>query len=282
MEIDLAYEELELKACDGSSLFARHWRPSEAKAAVCLIHGMGEHSGRYQHVARKLAGAGYAVLSYDQRGHGLSPGKRGDAPSLAEMAGDTAALIELAGDYHSGLPRFLYGHSMGGNVAFSCVLRLQPDIDGLILTSPWLRLAFDPPPVKVWVGKGLARLWPSLSLSTGLKDADLFHEADEKLEPDPLGHNRISARFYFALQKEGEWLLANYDRLHTPLLLMHGTGDNITSFMASRQLASGLGERCTFIPWREGYHELHNDRDQEQVLEHIIGWLDGIERKTAL
>ncbi|MBJ6362818.1 alpha/beta hydrolase [Paenibacillus sp. GCM10012307] len=281
MEVDwaLIYNELELLAGDGQRLPVRQWQPEfePFKGVICLIHGMGEHSGRYYGVAEAMTAAGYVVLAHDQRGHGRSEGKRGHA-DVKHLADDAALLVALAERLEPQLPRFLYGHSMGGNVALSCVLRYKPDIQGLILTSPWLRLAFVPPAPKVWAGGVLARLWPSFSMSTGLRNVAAASGAEEKLVDitDTLSHDRISARMYFSLHEEGEWALAHSDRLDVPLFLAHGDGDYITSFHASRSLSEVLGERCCFVPVNCVHHELHQTEQKEELFSRIRDWLDKI------
>lgn len=274
------HDTMTLSTADGLELFAQEWRDEAAsvRAVICLVHGMGEHSGRYREVAETLTAAGYALLTYDQRGHGRSPGKRGHAASVERLAGDAEQALALARCRYPGLPVFLYGHSMGGNVALSCALRRQPDISGLILTSPWLRLAFEPPRAKQWIGRRLASVWPSFSLATGLDPRQLYL-AEEEPAPivrDLLAHNRISAAMYFGLQAEGEWSLAHAaERLRAPLLLLHGTADRITSHAASAQLAEGLADSCVFHSWQDGLHELHNDRERLQVLRCIVDWIEG-------
>ncbi|WP_223869841.1 alpha/beta hydrolase [Paenibacillus sabuli] len=278
-------EALTLRTRDGLDLYAREWRDSEAEAnaVVCLVHGMGEHSGRYAELALRLTGAGYAVLAYDQRGHGRSPGTRGHTPSMEALRADAAALIELARRRRPELPRVLYGHSMGGNVALSCALHLQPRLHALVLTSPWLRLAFEPPRLKLLVGRGMARIWPAFSQSTGLQASDLVHELPD-LPPksaDPLVHDRITAGMYFALMREGLWAISHADRLQVPLLLLHGLADPVTSERASAELAAALGERCTYAAWPDGLHELHQDKDKAQVMDMIVDWLDAATRRSG-
>jgi len=276
--MELVTETLVLPTEDGVRLHVRSWLPSGvARGVVCIVHGMGEHGGRYAPVAEALVRAGLEVYAVDQRGHGLTPGKRGHAPSAERLALDVARFVGMAGARHPGLPVFLYGHSMGGNIALSCAIRCRPPVAGLILTSPWLRLAFDPPAMKLWIGRIASRVLPKLTMSTGL-GGSLYrnpaqHEADSR---DPLLHNRISAAMFFSVRDEGERSLREARReLRVPVLLMHGTEDTVTSFAASRELAETLRERCEFVPWEGGWHELHNDMDREEVLERIIGWIDG-------
>ncbi len=247
-----------------------------AEAVVCIVHGMGEHGGRYRHVADVLRGAGIATYAIDQQGHGHASGKRGHAASVLHLAEDAARMVEQASERHPGLPLFLYGHSMGGNVALSCALRKRPAIAGLILSSPWLRLAFDPPPLKVAVGRAIGAVWPTLTMRTGLKNGALYR--NEKLSGDDrrdqLLHTRISAALFFSLRDEGERSIRAAAELDVPLLLFHGTADSVTSHAASSELAGRLGDGCTFLSVDGGYHELHNDIGSEQLLARVIAWIE--------
>jgi alpha-beta hydrolase superfamily lysophospholipase len=246
-----------------------------AEAVVCIVHGMGEHGGRYGHVADVLREAGFAVYAIDQQGHGHASGKRGHAKSVLHLADDAARMVEQASQRHPGLPVFLYGHSMGGNVALSCALRLRPAIAGLILSSPWLRLAFDPPSYKVAVGRAIGAVWPSLTMPTGLKGGSLYRNEKLRLDDqkDRLLHNRISASLFFSLRDEGERSIRAAAGLDVPLLLLHGTADGVTSYAATRELASRLSGTCTFLSREGGYHELHNDEGAEEVLAEVASWI---------
>ncbi|WP_029192350.1 alpha/beta hydrolase [Paenibacillus harenae] len=271
-------EEWKIIGAKATELFVREWQPDvqRARAVVCIVHGIGEHGDRYGHVASSMTEAGFAVIALDLHGHGRSSGKRGHIHSLGAAASDAALIIEAAEDRHPGVPVFLYGHSMGGNVALSCALRYKPQIRGLILTSPWLRLAFKPNPAVEWIGRKLARVMPALQQSTGLNPADLYRPGYPAAAPiaDPLCHTKITLRTYTEIAAGGEWALSHSDLLHVPLLLMHGTSDRITSFEASRQLAESLGGQCRFAVSEGGYHELHNDSDGEKTIAGIINWIE--------
>ncbi|CAM3991605.1 lysophospholipase [Paenibacillus alkaliterrae] len=260
-------------------LFIREWKPEAArvKAAVCLVHGMGEHGDRYSHVAEYFTEAGYALMALDQYGHGRSSGKRGHLNSLIAAASDTGLIIEEAGKRHPDVPVFLYGHSMGGNVALNCALRLNPPIKGLILTSPWLRLAFKPHPAVEWIGRRLASIVPALQQETGLNPADLYRPGYAKAAPiveDPLCHTKITLHTYREIDAGGEWALAHADSLEVPVLLMHGSSDRITSLAASELLAERLGAKCEWKIREGGFHELHNDVEGEQNIKQIIDWIE--------
>lgn len=267
--------ELTWHTAMGRRLPIRQWDPvgGSPAAAVVLVHGMGEHSGRYMHVGAFLGNRQVAVFAYDQRGHGHAEGKRGHA-RYAELLEDALAMLELARGRYPGVPLFLYGHSMGGNVVLGCALRHKPDLAGIVVSSPWLRLAFDPPPYKIALGRLVARLWPSFTLPTGLHPSDLYR-GNLGQGDDALVHGRISAGLFEELRQAGEEALSGAAALRIPILLQHGTADNITSYAASEQLArtAPAGAALAFRSWSDSYHELHNDLEREQVLEHVAGWI---------
>ncbi|CAM4476998.1 alpha/beta hydrolase [Paenibacillus tarimensis] len=271
-------DTIKLAMSDGLELHATHYSPAdrEAVGAICLLHGMGEHGGRYEELAGRLAGQGYAILAPDQRGHGCTPGKRGHAESVLRLAEDAAKSIEYTQALHKGLPVFLYGHSMGGNVALSCALRYRPSIAGLVLSSPWLRLGFEPPRHKVMLGQVLARLLPSLTLSTQLEAGALYRNDNQLMKDweDKLLHNRISAALYFSLTEEGRRSISSMSELKVPLLHFHGTADTITSYAASHEAAGRVECECQFVPLEGGYHELHHDEEHERFTGILIEWLN--------
>ncbi|QAY68087.1 alpha/beta hydrolase [Paenibacillus protaetiae] len=266
-----------LIAEDGTELYARSWHPGERTAllgAVCLVHGMGEHGERYARLAESLTAAGFAVFAHDQRGHGRTPGQRGHTP-LEEAVSDACRLIGEARSQCEGVPVFLYGHSMGGNVALNCALRENPPIQGLILSSPWLRLASPPPAVQVWLGKQISRFAPRFTQSTRLKLQDLYRSGytDSAAWHDLYNHTKITVSTYLAFHESGEWALHHADRLSCPLLLLHGTADRVVSYAASEELASRTERLCTFLSWEDNLHELHNDLDGESVAASVVFWL---------
>lgn len=270
-------EETRWKSNDGLDLYACAWTPDgDARAVVALVHGLGEHCGRYAHVAAHLNQAGYAVLAFDQRGHGKSAGKRGYIPSYDALMDDVALLLSQAAARFPGKALYLYGHSLGGSMVINYALRRQPKLAGVIATSPGLRTAFAPPPLKLLLGKAAYSIYPGLILPNGLEVAAISRDPAvvAAYHSDPLGHDRLSARLGIDLLASGEWALANAERLNLPLLLLHGEADRLTSSAASAEFASKAGARCTFKTWPGGYHELHNDIEKADVLAYIVAWLD--------
>lgn len=263
---------------DGLRLHAREWLPSgEPRAVLCLVHGHGEHSGRYEHVARFLNHAGCGLLAMDLRGHGRSAGQRGHVGSYDLLLADIAVLLDEAARRHPDLPRFLYGHSMGGNLVLNCALRRGDVLSGIIASAPMLRTAFDPPAWKDLLGRLMIRLWPAMPLRSGLETEALSRDPEvvHAYREDPLVHDRVTPRFLEVLEA-GRWTLQRAADLSLPLLLMHGDADRITSAQASVQFAARAGCGCTLQIWPGLYHEIHNEPEKGQVLSRVTEWLERV------
>lgn len=279
----MQHTEFNWRTDDGLQLFAQAWQPDEEpRAAIALVHGLGEHSGRYTHVASALTAAGYALVAFDHRGHGRSEGQRGHSPSWETLLDDIDTLLRETASRFPGRPVFLYGHSFGGNLVLNYILRRKPQLAGAIVTAPILRTAFQPPAWKIKLGETLYNLWPTFALSNELDPKGLTHDTKVVSDyvNDPLVHNRVSARLGMDMLRGGEWAVAHAGELSLPLLLMHGAGDPVCSPQASQEFAQRAPrEACTFKPWDNLYHEIHNEPEQGQVFHIIIQWLNG--RLTA-
>ncbi len=273
----MRHDEGYMDTSDGIRLYTQAWSPeSDVKAVVCLVHGLGEHSGRYAHVAAYLADHGYALAGYDLRGHGKSTGARGYSPSGDALMDDMAAHLENARARYPGKLLFLYGHSLGGNQILNFALRRQPSIAGVIATGPWLRLAFDPPALQVTLGKMINSVYPAFTQASGLERAALSRDEQvvKKYESDALVHDRISARLFMSSYQSGYWALEHASEFGLPLLLMHGGADRLTSAEASREFSQKAGTCCTLKIWEGFYHEIHNEPEQASVLKFLVNWLD--------
>lgn len=273
----MKHSEFEFKTFDGLSLFGQSWQPEDQpRAVVCLVHGLGEHGGRYIHVADSLIQAGYTLISFDLRGHGKSEGPRGHTPSYEALMKDISSLLEVVNKQFPQLSSFLYGHSLGGNLVLNHILRRQPQLKGVIVTGPWLRLSFEPPAFKIALGKITNYIWPSFSQKSGLNTKDLSHvpEVVYAYENDPLAHDNISARMFIGIYQSGQWALEHASEFSLPLLLMHGGDDKIISVKASREFANKKTKNCTLKIWDGLYHEIHNEPEKEEVFKFLIDWLD--------
>jgi len=258
-------------------MYGRAWNPpGESKAVICLVHGLGEHCGRYEHVAAALTQAGYVFIAFDLRGHGKSGGTRGYIPDYTALMDDIACSLDEAERRYPGKPRFLYGHSLGGNLALNYVLRRRPQLVGVIATGPALRTGFTPPGWKVLMGKALYRYWPGMVMANGLERKALSRDADvvDRYNQDALVHDRVSAQLGIDILLSGEWALAHAAEFPLPLLLMHGSADRLTSPEASREFAARAGAVCKLILWDGFYHEIHNEPEQVEVFTTMVSWLD--------
>jgi len=266
---------------DGLRLVLQTWQPPEAKAVIIVVHGLGEHGGRYKKLAEMLTSEGYAVVAYDQRGFGLSEGKRGHISNYEVLLQDLGIVMEKVEVMFPDIPHFLYGHSMGGNLVLNYGLRCKPKIAGIIATGPWLRLAFDPPSWKIALAKIMNFIMPAFTQSNGLNPRDLSHDAQivKAYGSDPLVHDRISARFFMELYQAGLWALNNASQFYLPLLLMHGSADRLTSAEASRQFAEQVPHNCIFKMWPGMYHELFNEVHGNEVAGYMLTWLRDLVNK---
>ncbi len=268
--------EFELEGADGRPRFARAWIPlHEPLGAVGIVHGLGEHSGCYVEVAEHLNRAGLAVVAFDQRGHGRSPGQRGHVRSYESLLDDVEVLVREVEHRAGRLPRFLYGHSLGGNLVLNLALRRSTELSGLVVASPLLRLAVPPPRWKVVLGHTMNLLWPSARFRKDIDPADLSHDAQavQRYRDDPLIHQCVSARLGVEMLAAGRWALRHAAELSLPALLMHGEADRVTSAAASREFAARSGSRCTLKIWDGLFHELHWETQRALVLDDVARWL---------
>ena len=272
----MPHREFTIESYDDLTLQGQEWATdAETRAVVCLVHGLGEHCGRYSHVAEAFSDAGYALMTCDLRGHGHSEGKRGHAPNYSALMDDIFQLIEAAKKRYPDAPVFLYGHSLGGNLVIHYALRRLPKLVGVIASAPLFRTAVKPPAWKITLLRAMYGLWPSLTISSGLEMSALSRDDNvvQAYQNDPLVHSRVSARLAMDMLRFGEWNMRHATDFPCPLLLMHGKADRITSAKASREFAHRAGEPCALKVWDGLYHELHNEPEQNEVLAHIIDWM---------
>jgi alpha-beta hydrolase superfamily lysophospholipase len=261
---------------DGVNLYLREWTPGNSpKAVILYIHGLGSHGGRLDHWAERFNEKQVAFLAYDQRGHGRADGRRGGTKHIRQMIGDVQTITGEVHERYPGIPLILYGHSLGGNIALNHVTGSGEMPDGLIISSPWLRLVHPPSKVLLTVAGILNKITPGLTLSNGLNADDISREKSEadKYREDPLVHDKISIGLFFSVVQAGRDAMNNAAGISCPFLLMHGTGDRITSHEASSELAGKSGDNTTLKLWEGAYHELHHEPVREEVFGYIVAWM---------
>jgi alpha-beta hydrolase superfamily lysophospholipase len=262
---------------DGTQLHERVW-PAEGPAYAVLViaHGYGEHIGRYDQTARDLAKTGLTVRGIDLRGHGQSGGVRGYCNRFGEYLDDVEGEVTRArGD---GLPVFLLGHSFGGLVGAFYALKFAATIEGLVLTSPFYKLALPVPPPKLWAAKLFSRVYPKLSLPSGLRGADVSRdpEVQKAYDADPLNNKNATARWATEAMAAQEALVAEAPQLKLPVLLIAGEADRVAAAPQARVVFDRFGSTDKTIHMLAGqYHEVLNEppADRQRTIAEIAEWL---------
>jgi len=266
------------KSFDGLDMYGRSWEPEGGpKALIVLVHGLGEHCARYDHVGARLAEKGYALLGFDLRGHGKSGGQRGHTPSFEAFMKDIDSMFTQASARYPGIPQFIYGHSLGGILVLNYVLRRKPALAGAIVTSPGLRTALEGQKMKVMLAQVLGSLLPSGGLASGLDANMISHDLEvvNRYKQDPLVHDKISFGMAKYLMDAIQWAFEHAGEFSIPLLLMHGTADQIAFDRGSREFASKVkSDFVTLKLWDGYYHETHNEPGREQMLAFLLDWLE--------
>jgi alpha-beta hydrolase superfamily lysophospholipase len=277
--LEMAVTDAHWKAPDGAEFYLVEWRPPQPRAAVLLIHGLGEHSRRYDHVAQAFCHHGIAVLGFDHRGHGRSQGKRGHLPWAEKAPADIDHFLSDLKERFPGLPCFIYGHSMGGVMALEFAIKRNPKISGVICTSPGLSTAKPVPKAKLFLANLLYSLLPSFTLDNGLDVNNLSHDRQvvEAYRHDPLVTPQISSMLGLDLINTGRWVEENAEDFSHPLLLMQGTGDTIVSLEAVRRFAARVPrDLITYHEFAGMFHELHNEPGiQSEFLTSVANWIHG-------
>lgn len=271
----MEHKEHYWSSTDGFKLFGQSWNVENPKAIICLVHGMGEHSGRYAHVAKFFNEHNINVLAFDLRGHGKSEGKRGHTTSYDLLLDDISLLLKQADSIFPEIPKFLYGHSMGGNLVLNLALRRKVKIAGIISSSPWLRLAFEPPAAKVLLAKLVNGIFPSFTQPSKLDVAAISRDPAvvDAYKSDKLVHDKISSNMFLSVHESGLWALDHANELSVPLLLFHGTKDRLTSHKASEEFSRKVKCDITFKLWEGCFHETHNEPEKGELFNLIKGWI---------
>lgn len=256
--------------------YFRTWKVDQPVGAIVLIHGLGEHCQRYDHVAAALNKAKFSVYSMDLPGHGQSEGLRGHIDSFNEYSDSTLILLHKAEQELPQVPKFLIGHSMGGLIATQFLLEYQDRFRGAILSGPAIQSPQEPPAWQIAVIKSVAQIFPKAKMlaldATGIsKDPEVV----EKYMNDPLiSQEKLSARFLVAMTGAMNEVKARCNEITLPLLLMHGSLDPMTSpegtdFLYQNSKSSDKEKHI----WDGLLHEIFNEPEKDKVLTLMVDWL---------
>ncbi len=269
---------VELEA--GQKRFVHRWFPNceTPWGSLTIIHGFGDHGGRFIGMATTLASLGLAVTAIDLIGHGRSPGRRGIIDSYEQLLDEVERAVGHTQSLFPTIPHFLFGQSMGGNLVLNWLLRRPSEsmsLFGAIVGSPMLRAARMPRDEIMNAGRWLARRMPNLRISTPLQVDRLSQDrrAQDAYLRDPWVHRCMSLRLAANLIDSGLWAIENAARLNTPTLLMHGSEDTLTSPIGTKEFAERAGASATHRPWVGCRHDLHDEPQRERVFAYMTHWL---------
>ena len=271
----MRHEEYSWTSFDGVAMFAQCWQPDDApRAAISLVHGLGDHSGRYPFLVDAMTAAGYALNAFDLRGHGRSGGPRVYTPSYEALLRDLDVHVENTRRRFPGLPHVLYGHSFGGAQTLCYVMRRRPSLAAVVASSPGLASGIKQPPVKVLAGRILSRVAPMLRLPLGSPTSTLSADSAwvSRSLQDPHFSGTLSARIAIEQLTTNEWILAQTS-FPLPLLIQQGTADRYVDPDVNIAFAGRLKGNVTLKVWEGLGHELHNELTREEVLAFVRRWL---------
>lgn len=252
------------------------YTPDNPTAVISLVHGFGEHIGRYAGMMDHLGEHGIATAALDLRGHGRSGGTRGVSRDYENMRSDVDVLTDKTREEFPDLPHFLFGHSMGGGLVLNYVLkRGAKALSGVIATAPMLRLPEPPPKPLELIVRALRRIAPGMSIKNAIDGTKISSLPNEQAayEADPLNHGQLGVGLAVDLVQQGEWTLSQAESWTAPLLLMHARQDVLTAYEASREFAQ-KAQNCDFHTFENVAHEIHNDTSRDAVYANIITFVE--------
>ena len=273
----MKHSESTFEGYENLPLYYQSWQPeTETKAVLAVVHGFGEHSGRYMNVVNKLVPMGFAVYGFDHRGHGKSPGARGHILHWREFIEDVHSFLEVVRNEQKEKPLFIMGHSLGGLIVLNYVISNPEGLKGVIASGPLLSQP-GISPVLLMLSKIMSKIWPGFSIDTKLDVNSISRDPEviKAYEQDPLVHSMASARLGTEISAATEWTQAHAGKMNLPLLIVHGGADSLVEPEGSARFF----EQVTFedkerIVYPDGRHESHNDIEKEKVLQDISAWLE--------
>lgn len=269
-----------LTTSDDVNIHHQSWVPAgHPRAVVVIVHGLGEHSGRYTHVADALVTAGYAVNALDHRGHGRSGGRRTFVKGYEEFMGDLDLFRAHVSEQHPGVPIVLLGHSMGGNLVVGYALDHQEGLAGLVLSAPALKVGDEFSSVQLKVFEVMARLVPTVR-PQGLDSTAISRDpavVQAYLDDPYVFNGKITAGLGWALIDAMARFPDRYRELTVPILTLHGSADRLADIEGTRELEIAAVNAPLTAHYYEGlYHEVFNEPEQERVIGDLVAWLEAL------
>jgi alpha-beta hydrolase superfamily lysophospholipase len=262
----------------GMQLFYQRWCPQgEPKAVLAIVHGLGEHSGRYMNVVQYLVPRGYAVYGFDHRGHGRSPGRGCHIISWEEFRRDVKAFLETVQSLEPSRPVFLYGHSMGSLIVIDYVIRHPQGLQGAIFSGAPIEPIGVAGPAKKMLARLLSRFWPGFTFTVDMDSEAMSRDpaAVQAYNDDPLNHKLGSARWGTEALETLGWVTEHARDVRLPVLMVHGGGDRINTASGSQKFFDAIDyPDKELIIYPGSYHEVHNDLDHALMARDLERWLE--------
>lgn len=274
----------------GRWLFRRSWLASESRRAIAIVHGFGEHSGRYDHVATFLAARGADVHAFDLRGHGRSSGRRGHVDSFADYLDDVERFLEVVRAASEGMPLTLLGHSMGGLITTSLAVEREPEISSLVTSGAALAVSPELSGAKITLARILRHIAPRFAMDAGLDPNAICTDSEvvRRYVEDPLVHGTSTLAHAAAMFDQIDRVAGAGARVSIPVLMLHGTLDRLCPPQGTQRFFESLpgaaGEAAAPAAALQMYerssHEILNDVEQAAVLADIQSWIEAREPET--
>jgi alpha-beta hydrolase superfamily lysophospholipase len=271
----MTFIEETITTTDGLRLYVRRREVENARGEVVIVHGFGEHSGRYGPLTDHLINHSYTVTAYDHRGHGLSDGLPGHVENFSEYEDDLHKIISYVRARSKSRNLHLIGHSMGGLVTLRYVAKKGGEVSAAILSAPLIAVAVPVPAYKLYIARLSARLVPHFRLDNGIKTEHLSRdpEVGKAYATDPLVNRKVSARWFTeatrAMDEVKEWAA----QISLPVLVMHGTEDKLASAEATKRLFEKIGSKDKELIIYPGfYHELFNEPEKRELYARATQW----------
>jgi alpha-beta hydrolase superfamily lysophospholipase len=280
----MAFIEETITAGDGLRLYTRRHEASGAQADAIIVHGFAEHSGRYGALTEHLLARGYTVTAYDQRGHGLSDGLPGHVDDFREYEDDLDKVVALTRSRAEGRPPVIIGHSMGGLVTLGFLARKSGAVTAAVISAPLIEVAVPvPAPLRMIAGMG-ARFTPRLRLGNKIDPAVLCRDPAicHAYSADPHVSRKVSMKWFSEAERAMAEIKERAGQIRAPVLVMHGTQDQLASVEATKALFARIGSIDKELIIYEGYyHELFNEPEKQELYERATAWLSERIKKSS-
>lgn len=273
-------------ARDGIRLFTSTVRPPTAEpvAHVALVHGYAEHLGRHAEVTQALVTAGYVVHRLDVRGHGQSGGRRAHVDKFDDYLSDLELFLARVKEQAAGKPVFFVGHSHGCLIGARYLIEHPDAVRGAVFSAPYFRLKLAVPALKIWAGKLIGRLLPSLPMKNELNVAQLTRDVaiQQATLADPLYLKIATPRWFTESSAAQETVLRRATEFITPVLVLTGGADGIADSTAGKEFHDAATAKDKAFKQYDGFlHELFHEPERAQVFQDVVAWLDERARKAV-